>query len=77
MPKFRVWGDFSGCVSVVVEAEDAEDAQEKAADEFGGISGYAGNAGNGGSNKLIGVTGTNECIAHGDEIDWNESEALD
>ncbi len=70
---FRVWGDFSGCVSVEVEALDAEDAKGMAAEVFGGITGYCGN---GGTDKLIGVAGLDECIAHGDDIDWNEVETL-
>lgn len=71
MNEYTVYGKVTCFVSVKVKAESTADAVEKAYEEFGGVNGYAGN---GGWNKLIGVSGTNETIEAGDEVDWEEPE---
>jgi hypothetical protein len=71
MPKFKVWGKVICFVSKEVDAENPEDAVEKAYEKFGGVGSYVGN---GGWNKLIGVTGQDESIEAGDEIEWEVPE---
>ncbi len=63
MPKFKVEVPFAVFVSVEVEADDEDSAMEEAAQEVS-IHGYCGN---GGSDKLIGVSGSDESIYACDE----------
>ena len=86
MPKFRVSGSIKCWIDCVVEVSQeeldrikadggSEDEYiiEKAYDEFSGVSGYAGN---GGTDKLIGVSGSDESIFPADDFEFDEVEAI-
>lgn len=75
MAKYKVWGSFTGSVSITVEADSQDEAFDKAYEEFGGLGSYCGN---GGCDKLIGVSSPNEsCEAEDAEIIWDEAQEVE
>ncbi|RRJ62420.1 hypothetical protein EHV15_05240 [Paenibacillus oralis] len=75
MAKYKVWGNFTGAVSITIEADSEDEAFDKAYAEFQGIGSFVGN---GGIDKLIGVYEDNESIdADGAEVHWNEAEKVE
>ena len=63
MKKYRVNIPYAVFVTVDVEAENEEQAIDKAFED-GYLTGFCGN---GGTDKLVGVTGSNVSIEHGEE----------
>lgn len=73
MPKYRVTGEITAEIAIVIEAKDEEDALDKAEKEFGGVQSFVGN---GGMDKLIGVDGYEESIEITSDVEFDRVEKL-
>jgi hypothetical protein len=74
MPKFRVRGETTVYVYVVLEAANEAEAIEKADAELGCLDSYLGN---GGDDKIVGVRDTDDMIASvepNEYIEWKGAE---
>jgi len=73
MKKYKVYGTVTVGVSIEIEADSEEDAIEQAGYELDDLDAYCGNSG---TDKLIGVSGSDESVWSDGGIEWQEAEEI-